>query len=200
VESVLQERLAKEAARLGASCPPDRLAKLARYFDLLVFWNRKINLTAVRDPAEIVEKHFVDSLAVVPWIPFETVSLVDVGTGPGFPGAVIAVARPGIRVTLVESNHKKTAFLLTLIGELGLSNVIVKAQRAEDLKLAEDVAVSRATWDLLEWLSIGAGLVKPGGLVLGMEAAVQYVLPAGAERHPYELGDATRAVVTYRST
>ncbi len=181
----------------------DRNAALDKYLELLVLWNRRINLTAVREPDEIREKHFADSLSLLPHIPRDARTLVDVGSGAGFPGAVLAVARPDLHVTLVESNHKKAAFLQTLRRELGLDNVTVLATRLESLLAKPDfqpfhVAVSRATWDLPEWLEWGKKLIAPGGLVIGMEGADRHPLPPGAERVEYALGSAARAVVLYR--
>ena len=175
---------------------------LAKFATELLRWNERINLTAVRDPEGIVERHFVDSLALLPYIPAGAASLVDVGSGPGFPGAVLALARPDLAVTLVESNHKKCAFLETLRRELPLPRTTVRSQRIEDV-LAHpsfapfDVAVSRATLDLPEWLALGSRLVRPGGLVFGMEGAEVRELPPSASRHPYPLGSATRALIMF---
>jgi 16S rRNA (guanine527-N7)-methyltransferase len=173
-----------------------------KYLDLLLLWNSRINLTAVRTPDEIIEKHFEDSLAVVPHIPADARTLADVGSGAGFPGAVIALERPDLQVTLVEPNHKKAAFLQTVKRDLALTNLSVKTARAESLAQVRDfmpfdAAVSRATWALPEWLRLGSTLVRPGGTVLGMEAAEQFPLPPGATRHPYPLGNATRSIIVF---
>lgn len=176
----------------------DRVASgLSRYLDLLLFWNRKVNLTAVRDPEAIVTKHFVDSLAVIPHIPPGVQSLADIGSGPGFPGAVIALARPDLSVSLIESIHKKTAFLEALRREIPLPNVTVHTARAEDWHPASapDAVISRATWDLTEWLTKAVAWVRPGGSVLAMEADTLHALPANATRHPYRSRAGTRAIV-----
>jgi len=178
-------------------------AALKTYLELLLLWNRRINLTAVREPADIREKHFADSLALLPFIPPTARTLVDVGSGAGFPGAVLAIARPDLDVTLVESNQKKAAFLQTVRRELCLDNVTILAMRVEKLLARPDfrpfdVAVSRATWDLPEWLDWGTKLVHPGGLVIGMEGADRHALPPGAERVGYALGATSRAAVLYR--
>jgi 16S rRNA (guanine527-N7)-methyltransferase len=168
---------------------PTSEAGLSKYLDLLLRWNERINLTAVRDADGIVERHFLDSLAVLPHLPAAAASLIDVGSGPGFPGAVVALLRPDLAVTLVESNHKKCAFLETLRRELPLPKARVLSQRIEDVLAAPtfspvDAAVSRATLDLPDWLALGSRLVRPGGIVLGMEGAEIRDLPPRASRHP----------------
>lgn len=199
MEPALQRRLDEHAAAFGLAISAEVLAGLSRYLDLLMFWNRRINLTSVRDPADAVDRHFIDCLAAVPHVPAEARSLVDVGSGAGFPGAVIALLRPTLSVTLIESIHKKTAFLEALRRELPLPNVTVTTKRIEDWAPATrpDVAISRATWDLTEWLAIGRTLIAPDGRVLGMEAATQHDLPAGATRHPYAHPSGQRAIVVY---
>jgi 16S rRNA (guanine527-N7)-methyltransferase len=201
----LLSKLRRGAAALGVETSPAVEVGLGKYLDLLLRWNERINLTAVRDAEGIVERHFVDSLSVLPHLPAGLATLVDVGSGPGFPGAVIALARPELAVTLVESLHKKCAFLETLRRELPLPKVNVRAQRIEDVLAAPgfvpfDAAVSRATLDLPEWLALGRKLVKEeGGLVLGMEGADIRDLPAGAARHPYAISSSTRAIVVYQA-
>jgi len=180
------------------SLRPAEDAALTRYVELLLRWNSKINLTAARSHDD-ASQHVVDSLAVVPHLPAGAARLVDVGSGGGLPAVVIAILRPDVLVTAVEPIHKKHAFLRTAARELGLANLDAQARRAEDLPdAAWDVATSRATFALDEWLGLGLRLVVPGGLVLGLEGAEQVDLPAGAERHPYPLGDRTRAIITLR--
>jgi 16S rRNA (guanine527-N7)-methyltransferase len=173
---------------------------LDRYLALLTTWNRRINLTGVRDPDEIRRKHFDDSLAVVGHLPAEAGRLVDVGSGAGFPGAVLALARPDLEVTLVESNQKKAAFLRALVRELSLANVLVEAERIEALREREgfqpfDVAISRATFAVPEWLELGSSLVVPGGLVIAMEGAELNDLPAGAVRVELAVPGASRHLI-----
>jgi 16S rRNA (guanine527-N7)-methyltransferase len=197
VDPDLERALRAGAHAVGAPIDDRIVRGLARYLDLLLLWNRRVNLTAVREPRAIVPAHFVDSLAVVPAVPAQARTLVDVGSGAGFPGAVIALARPDLEVTLVEASHKKAAFLEAVRRELPLANVTVQAHRAEDLALAVDVAVSRATWDLGDWLARAAAWVAPGGLVIGMEGAERHDLPAGATRLPYPLDGRSRALVLF---
>ncbi len=169
-------------------------AAVDRYIQVLLFWNRRINLTAIRDPEGIRATHFGDSLAAAAHVSAETRTLIDVGSGAGFPGAVIALARPDVAVTLVESNHKKAAFLEALRREVPIPNIRVVADRVETITDRFDVATSRATFHLPEWLSIGAKLVRPGGLVLGFEGSQATDLPPEARRIPYAPG---RSVILY---
>lgn len=195
----LTSRLHAGAAALAIDLSPSVTAALFRYLDLLLFWNRKVNLTAVRDPAEIVDRHFIDSLAVLPHIPPTARTLVDIGSGAGFPGAVIALARPDLSVSLVESIRKKTAFLEALRRDLPLPNVTVHALRAEDWSTRfplPEVAISRAVWDLPEWLQRARSFVQTPGTILAMEGSEQHPLPPTAQRHPYPNPIGTRAIIT----
>jgi 16S rRNA (guanine527-N7)-methyltransferase len=169
-------------------------AAAARYIELLLFWNRRINLTAIRDEPGVRSVHFGDSLAAAAHVSAETSTLIDVGSGAGFPGAVIALARPDVAVTLVESNHKKAAFLEALRREVPIPNIRVLPQRVETITDRFDVATSRATFHLPDWLNVGARLVRPSGLVIGFEGAQAAGLPPGARRVPYAPG---RALILY---
>ena len=185
---------------LGISLDSRLEQGLAAYLDLLQFWNRRINLTSVRGPQAVVTKHFLDSLAVVPYLPPAAATLLDVGSGGGFPGAVLAIARPTLRVTLVEPVQKKAAFLRTLSRALSCANMHVVAERIEDVISKPgfapvDIAISRATWALPEWLPLGRTLVKPGGLVIGMEGALRYARPEGCRRVEVPTEGASRALV-----
>jgi 16S rRNA (guanine527-N7)-methyltransferase len=169
-------------------------AQIDRYVDVLLFWNRRINLTAVREPDEIRARHFDDSLSGAAHVPATARTLVDVGSGAGFPGAVIALARPDLQVTLVESNHKKAAFLEAIRREVPVPNITIRPVRIETMVERFDVATSRATFPLPEWLEIGASLVVPGGIVIGFEGSQKADLPGNAIRIPYAPG---RALIVY---
>jgi 16S rRNA (guanine527-N7)-methyltransferase len=170
--------------------------ELRRFVDLFVRWNASINLSAART-VEDVTLQVVDCLALLPYV--EGPRVLDVGSGGGLPGLVLATSLPGIEVLSLEPVHKKAAFQSTAIRELALKNARVEARRVDPAKdVGFDTAVSRATFDLSEWLQLGRTLVKPGGVVLGMEGREQHPLPDGAERLPYEHEDRTRAVIRYR--
>jgi 16S rRNA (guanine527-N7)-methyltransferase len=163
------------AAQLGLPLSELQLAQLARYQALLSEWGEKINLTALRDPADIVTRHFLDSLALVRALPSTTQllaagldrSLVDVGSGAGFPGVLCALLRPELHVTLVERIGKKAAFLLALRRELGL-HYRVEAISADRLVTRYAIAVSRAALPLAEWLPLATALSAPSGFIFAM--------------------------------
>jgi 16S rRNA (guanine527-N7)-methyltransferase len=196
------KRLRDGAAALGLALDQTALDKLARYLDLLVHWNRRINLTAVVEPEAIVDRHFLDSLAIAPLLDRAT-TLLDVGSGAGFPGAVLAVARPALRVTCVESVQKKVAFLQTLRREIA-PNLEARAIRLEQFSsgVGFDAVVSRATWDPAEWVVRGAPHVAPGGILIAMQTLEQPEPPAPAGftvRSPidYEIAGVVRRLRVY---
>ncbi len=165
---------------------------LLAYLALLQRWNQAYNLTAIREPREMLIKHLLDSLSLVPHVPVSG-SLADIGTGPGLPGIPLAMALPGLRVALVESNGKKTRFLRQTVRELGLPNVRVIESRAEAVAEpgAFDCLSSRAFGTLAEFIRVAGHLLAPGGRLLAMKGlrpvAEEAALPAGwivAAVHP----------------
>lgn len=151
----------------GELAPP-----LLAYLDLLARWNRTYNLTAVRDPREMVPRHILDSLAMNAWLD-DIATLADLGTGPGLPGIPLAIARPQLRVTLVEANGKKARFLREAVRTLGLGNADVAESRIEALDRpgAFDAITARALATLPQILDFGGHLLAPGGRLLAMKGA-----------------------------
>ncbi len=159
------------AAAMGLRLSGEQLKMLGRHVDLLLKWNKSINLTAITDPAEVAEKHVLDSLALVPILPQG--SLLDAGSGAGFPGIPVAIARPDLEVVLVDSAQKKVAFLKNAIAELRLPGVKAKAVRLEGNPSREDLprvhaAVARAYAAPAEWLALAEHYVLPGGVAVCM--------------------------------
>lgn len=156
---------------------------LGAYLALLARWNRTYNLTAIRDPREMVTRHLLDSLAMRPYI--ETGRLADLGTGPGLPGIPLAITRPGLQVTLVESNGKKARFMREAVRQLGLGNARVAESRAEalDEPAAYDHLTARALDTLAGIIEVGGHLLRPGGTLLAMKGVYPHeeiaALPAG---------------------
>ncbi|MEW6591439.1 MAG: 16S rRNA (guanine(527)-N(7))-methyltransferase RsmG, partial [Pseudomonadota bacterium] len=159
----VEQQLKAGIAALGLALPDGAAAKLLAYLALLDKWNRVYNLTAVRDAERMVSHHLLDSLAAVPF--FKGEKVLDVGSGGGLPGIPLAIARPDLQVTLIDSIAKKTAFLLQAKAELGLSNLNVVTSRVEDYKPATgfDVITSRAFSDLREFVTLTRHLLNPGG-------------------------------------
>jgi len=160
------------------------LAKpLLAYLTLLVRWNRTYNLTAIRDPREMVTRHLLDSLAMAEHV--SSGSLADLGTGPGLPGIPLAITHPQLQVTLVESNGKKARFMREAVRQLGLSNARVAESRAEALDEpgAYDNLTARAMDTLAGIIEVGGHLLRPGGQLLAMKGVYPHEeiaqLPAG---------------------
>jgi len=195
--------LERGAERLRVELPDEAALLVLKFLILLEKWNARINLTGTRNDREIVERHLLDSMALLPHVPADARRLVDVGSGAGLPGAVLAMFLPDLTVTALEPIRKKQAFLSALRRELPLPNFDPHPRRVEAYLASSafgpfDVAVSRATWPVGEWLQIGASLVRPGGVVLGMEAADATDLPPDVTRHPYQLADRTRAIIRWQ--
>jgi len=147
--------------------PPDIFGRLERYLDLLLHWNARINLTAIRDPEQIVTRHFGESLFVAKVLFGSTDSpppstLADLGSGAGFPGLPVKLAFSALRLTLIESRDKKATFLKEVIRALNLEDVEVYGGRAQSLERAFDVVTLRAVERFEAVLSVAARLVAPG--------------------------------------
>lgn len=138
-------------AALGLSLPAGSEDKLAAFLALLAKWNRTYNLTAIRDPEQMVSHHLLDSLAILPHLD-GIVTLADVGSGAGLPGLVLAIARPDRLVTSIEASQKKCAFQQQAKIELELANVSIHYGRAEVLKRTFDAAISRAFASLADFI------------------------------------------------
>ena len=166
-------------ARIDAGCRALQLAadstvagRLADYVAMLAKWNRIYNLTAVRDPRQMVVRHILDSLAVLPWL--VAGRLLDVGSGAGLPGLPLAIARPALAVTLLDSNAKKIRFLRQVVAELGLENVEVVQARMQEYQpgRAFDMVISRAVSSLDELYRMSQHLLAEGGRMLFMKGAL----------------------------
>jgi 16S rRNA (guanine527-N7)-methyltransferase len=175
----LHTQLAAGIAALGLALPEGAEAKLLDYLALLDKWNRVYNLTAVRDTERMVSHHVLDSLAAVPYFQggcADLIRVLDVGSGGGLPGIPLAIARPELQVTLIDSIAKKTAFLLQAKAELGLANLNVVTSRVEDFRPSTgfDIITSRAFSDLKEFVTLTRHLLKPGGHWLAMKGLMPH--------------------------
>ena len=171
----LNETLTAGLVELGITLDQGTQQRLLQYIALMEKWTGVYNLTAVREQSKMISHHLLDSLAVLPYINAD--SLIDVGSGAGLPGIPLALARPEMRVTLLDSNHKKTTFLQQACIELKLDNVSVINERVEAFQppVGFDAVISRAFTDLSEFVKLTRHLLKPGGAWLAMKGL-----------HPYE--------------
>ncbi len=158
--------------RLQQEIPPQLAEQLATYLQLLLLWNSKTNLSAIRAPEDIVVRHFGESLECAQAIPAAARTLLDYGSGAGFPGALCALVRPDVRVTLAEAQGKKAAFLRELCRSLPLA-ARVHAGRVEELDAlaAFDVVTLRAVDRMGEACGVASSRLNAGGRLLAMTTA-----------------------------
>ncbi len=194
--SALAPLLAQGCRELGLDLSDKQQGQLLDYVALLAKWNAVYNLTAIRDPRQMLIQHILDSLSIVPYLPKqEGAAVLDVGSGGGLPGIVLAIVRPDWRVTLNDIVHKKTAFQSQAKVELGLTNLSVVTGRVELLRPGVevptkfDMIVSRAFAELVDFVTLARHLVADGGAIWAMKG----VRPEGEiERLP----EGARAVQT----
>lgn len=195
--------LAAGAQRLAIALDADQLRQFQRYADELLAWNARANLTAITTPAGIQLRHFLDSLTcLIPlrerWQADEPLELLDVGTGAGFPGLPLKLVWPALRLTLLDSVAKKTAFLEHLVRVLGLEGVRIITARAEELGRQPDhrdhydVVVSRAVAELPVLVELGLPFLRPGGLLIAPRKGDLAAQIAAAGRALAELGGRAR--------
>lgn len=176
VEQVVEKReLLAGAVAVGSPISDEAATKLLAFVELLLQWNRKVNLTAIRGADEAVEMHLVDSLAAAPVLS-GVERVVDLGSGGGFPGIPLAIALPGCEFTLVDAVGKKVGFLKAAIAYLGLRNVRATHVRAEGKPEDEGIpraeaVICRAFLAPNEWLELAQNYVAPGGRILAMLGA-----------------------------
>jgi 16S rRNA (guanine527-N7)-methyltransferase len=192
MDQVFEQVLRSGIGTLALVVDEPSIARLVRFAERLLAWNRKVNLTAITDPAEMAEKHFLDSLVLLPALEGRR-TLLDIGSGAGLPGMAIACARRELLVTCCDSVGKKMAFVKAISAELALSvrGLPVRAcgDAARDGLPICDAVVSRALSDPERWMALGAGYVAPGGLLLAMlgKGAERSHLEALGEAHGFEL-------------
>lgn len=183
MDAAVAARLTAGLRGLDLALAPAQVEALGTLLEELADWNTRVNLTAIRDPAEAVDKHLLDSLALLPHL--RGLAVADVGSGAGFPGLPLAIADPDRRFVLIESTGKKAKFLRHMVERLDLPNVEVVPLRAESYKPARpfDSVVARALGPLAEFVRVAGHLAARGGRLFAMkgkvpEAEIQ-ALPAG---------------------
>lgn len=149
---------------------PEQQTKLMGYLALMNKWNAVYNLTSLRDPQQMVTHHLLDSLAAVPAFAGAR-NVLDVGAGGGLPGIVLAIVRPDMNVAMIDTVHKKTAFLNQVKAELKLTNVSVHTMKVQDLVVSElfDVITSRAFADLSDFVNWSGHLLAEGGKFIALK-------------------------------
>ena len=162
-----QNALATGLTGLGLNLPEDAPHQLLAFRDLLLKWNKTYNLTALRDPAQAISHHLLDSLAILPHV--GTGNLLDVGSGGGLPGMPLAIARPDLSVSMVDTVQKKTTFLQQAVIELALRNVTVHHARVEEMQGQYAQISSRAFAEISLFISLTRHLLAPGGRWLAMK-------------------------------
>ena len=174
--TTFNERLLEKASTMGVRFSVEQMDKFYKYMNLLIDWNEKINLTAIIEPNEIILKHFIDSITILKDIK-DGSTVVDVGTGAGFPGIPLSIMNPALKITLVDSLNKRLIFLQEVINELDLKNVELVHARAEEFgrnkKYREkfDVSTSRAVANMATLSEYLIPFVKVNGMVVAMKGS-----------------------------
>ncbi|MBQ8057403.1 MAG: 16S rRNA (guanine(527)-N(7))-methyltransferase RsmG [Ruminococcus sp.] len=201
---MFKDILLEQAKLSGIELNDEQVVKLTRYYELLIEWNEKMNLTALTEPVDVALKHFCDSILLLSYadIPKHS-SLIDVGTGAGFPSVPIKIVRPDIKLCLLDSLNKRLTFLNEVVSELGLSDVKIVHARAEDgAKKAElrekfDFATSRAVAQLNVLSEYCLPYVRVGGAFLAMKGKYSEEEISNAKSAIKTLGGKTVKVDTY---
>lgn len=172
LDNQLETELVYGLEKLGLDTTDFQRNALLEYLNLLLKWNKVYNLTAVRDPLKMVTRHLLDSLSIAPWCIGQR--LIDVGTGAGLPGIPLAILYPNKHVHLLDSNSKKTRFLVQVKSALGLNNICVHHARVESFIPSEryDVVLSRAFASLADMVSSCENLLNKSGQFLAMKGAL----------------------------
>ena len=176
MEQSLEMILKDGASEYGVHLEDMQVSALLEYKAILLDWNKKMNLTAIEDEKEVILKHFVDSLSIMPFLK-DVHCIVDVGTGAGFPGIPLKIAQPALEVVLMDSLEKRVTFLNTVISALQLKGISAVHSRAEDAGIAPqyrekfDAAVARAVASLPVLLEYCLPLVKTGGIFIAMKGS-----------------------------
>lgn len=168
--AALAQVLLEGVSEMRLDVTPAQQEKLLDYLALMNKWNGVYNLTSLRDPMQMVTHHLLDSLAAVPAFAGAR-NVLDVGAGGGLPGVVLAICRPDMKVSMIDTVHKKTAFLKQVKAELELANVTVYTMKVQDLDVSDkfDVITSRAFADLSDFLEWSGHLLQDGGKFIALK-------------------------------
>ena len=163
----------EELEKLGIILTSEQEKKLEKFYNLLIEWNQKINLTRIVEKEDVYLKHFYDSLTITKVVDLKKIeTLCDVGTGAGFPGIVLKIIYPNLKITLVDSLLKRVNYLNTIIKELELENIEAIHTRAEDLKATFDIVTARAVANIEKLLIYTMHLVNKNGSLIAMKGNI----------------------------
>ena len=169
-----KEEFIKQVSELDIELTEEQMSKLDKFYNLLIEWNEKINLTRITEEQDVYLKHFYDSLTIAKVIDLSTKStLCDVGTGAGFPGIVLKIAYPNLKITLVDSLLKRVNYLNTIIKELELEDIEAIHSRGEEYKEKFDVVTARAVANIEKLLNFTMHLVNKNGVFIAMKGNIE---------------------------
>lgn len=169
-----KEEFIKAVKQLKVDLTEEKLEKLNKFYNLLIEWNKKINLTRIEKEDEVYLKHFYDSLTIAKVVDLSEIkALCDIGTGAGFPGIVLKIFYPNLKITLIDSLQKRVNYLNEIIKDLGLDNIEAIHVRGEDYKGQYDVVTSRAVANIEKLLGYTMHLVSPTGIFVAMKGDIE---------------------------
>ena len=185
------EEFIEEIEKIGIKLTKDQEEKLRKFYKLLLEWNKKINLTRITEEKEVYEKHFYDSLTLVKVVSLgDNKTLLDIGSGAGFPGIVLKIVYPNLKITLIDSLLKRVNYLNEIIKELELDNIKAIHTRAEDYQKTNikfDIVTSRAVARLPKLINYALPFLKKDGIFVAMKASVEEeikeTLPLLSKKH-----------------
>ena len=161
----------------------EQLNKLEKFYELLISWNEKMNLTRITEKGEVYLKHFYDSLTIAKVVDLSTKqTLCDVGTGAGFPGVVLKIVYPNLKITLVDSLQKRVNYLNEIVKELGLEDIHAIHSRGEDFKETFDVVTARAVANIEKLVTYTMHLVNKNGIFVAMKGNIDEELTSQVEQ------------------
>jgi 16S rRNA (guanine527-N7)-methyltransferase len=168
--NALAQVLGEGIAEMQLDVTPAQQEQLLDYLALMFKWNSVYNLTSLRDPMQMVTHHLLDSLAAAPAFR-DAKNVLDVGAGGGLPGIVLAIVRPDMQVAMIDTVHKKTAFLTQVKAQLGLANATIHTMKVQDLQVSDkfDVITSRAFADLSDFVNWSSHLLADGGRYIALK-------------------------------